>query len=833
MDINTYLEQSGYKPALRLQKIIAKSSAGILVLFLSVGTLLGVFLTAFFLDQPKIAYRILGATEIFFAADLVFLVFWLFIKYLASTKPVSIEEVKQAVRDRAFGKSFTYPVAALLAVSSDGKYLILSKFFLNLLHTLPFNWIIRRLHIPKKDFTDLINKYYSADQSVSLEQVLATAWSKAIGANHLRIRLSDLLPTIYELDKSFQDILFAFKIDESDLAEVAYWQRRVEKRLAEQGKFWHRHNLLNIQGIGKTWSGGYTLNLDKFAEDLTLRAKYNRIPPHLYGRKKQVELLERMLIRGGGAGNAVLVGPPGVGRHTLLRAFAERINTGQTYGSLRYMRLLQIDSSAILAGSGNLNDVVDKIKTLFGEAYQAANVILVINNVDAFFDPEPEAGRVNATEALLPFLESRLRVIGITTAAGYASTVGKNPQLEKLIAKLEINEPGREETLLILQDEVAHMERRSGLFFTHAALKELVKLATKLIQNLPNPEKSLEILEETGIYVATNTSDRTVLVSHVQRVVSERTKVPVEQVATEEKSKLLNLEGILHERIIGQNEAIAEIANAMRRARSGIRSEKRPIGSFLFLGPTGVGKTETTKALASVYFGSESRLIRFDMSEFQELHAINRFIGNADTREGGMLTEAVIANPFSLILLDEIEKAHPKIMDLFLQVFDEGRLTDALGRTVDFTNSLIIATSNAGAEMIREFVKEGKNLGETKEQLLDFLQRQGHFRPEFLNRFDGLIVFRPLTPPELTQVATLLLQELNKRLKEKDIQVKITEELATALATGGYSPEFGARPLRRFIQEHIENYIASGLLSGEITRGQTVEITPDMLGAKM
>jgi ATP-dependent Clp protease ATP-binding subunit ClpC len=477
-----------------------------------------------------------------------------------------------------------------------------------------------------------------------------------------------------------------------------------------------------------------------------------------------------------------------------------------------------------------VNFVVSKIRQLFGEAYRAGDVILVINDIDAFLDPHTEAGRVNATEALLPFFQSGLRIVGTTTPQGYHSTIGKNSQLSMLLGKLEIAELSAGQTLMILQDALVFFERSSNIFFSNSALKEIVKLAGKLIQNLPNPEKSLEVLEEVAVYVTSKTHDVVVRKEHVQKVISIRTKVPVEKVAGEERGLLLNLEKVLHERIVGQDEAIGEIANTMRRARAGIRSEKKPIGSFLFLGPTGVGKTETTKALASVYFGSEKNIIRFDMSEFQQVHSINRLIGDADKNEGGLLTEAIMEKPFSLVLLDEIEKAHPKVLDLFLQVFDEGRLTDAIGRTVSFTNAIFIATSNAGAEKIREMVKGGSDPSDMREEILDYLQKNGIFRPEFLNRFDAVIIFRPLSAKELREVVILLLNELNERLAEKEIQVAITPELADAIALHAFHPEFGARPVRRYIQEHLENYVASKLLSDQIKRGQIVEIPIEMIG---
>ncbi|TSA44633.1 ATP-dependent Clp protease ATP-binding subunit, partial [bacterium] len=695
-----------------------------------------------------------------------------------------------------------------------------------------FSWALGRWNIFLDDFSRAVESTYEKTDVLPLEPVLATAMQKAMSGNHLEIRYADLLIAVYDLDKKFNDLMFARKIGEEDIAEVAYWQRRREEAAASRDKFWDEERLLDVKGIGKDWAGGFTVNLDNLARDITAEVRFHHASTHLTGRGAEVDLLERMLVRGAGASNVVLVGPPGAGRHSVLRAFASRVNSGQTLGSLRYMRILEIESASILSGAANLNEVVGKIQSLLGEAYSAENIILVINDIDAFLDPNPEAGRVNATEALLPYFQSRLHFIGTTTPRGYQTTIGKNPQLVRLISKLEINELSDAQTLMILQDAVPLLERQTGLRFTHSALKEIVKLTGKLIQNLPNPEKSLEILQETAVYAATNSASRIVLPEHVQKVVTLRTKVPVEKVAGEETDLLLNLEKLLQKWMVGQKEALGELANALRRARSGIRNEKRPIGSFLFLGPTGVGKTETARALARVYFGSEKNIIRFDMSEYQEIHGINRLIGDADSNQGGQLTEAVIASPFSLLLFDEIEKAHPKILDLFLQVFDEGRLTDAMGRTVSFSNTIIIATSNAGAEFIRQMVREGIDPSGQRDKLLDNLQKQGIFRPEFLNRFDAVVIYRPLTADELEQVAVLLLEDLNRRLKEKDVQVKITPDLARAISVNGYNPEFGARPLRRYIQEHIENFVAQGLLSGEIPRGSVVEVPPELIQGK-
>ena len=701
MTIRDAIEQSGFGLALSLNKVFSKKNAGWLsgvLILASAG-----FAAAAVLAGNNIYF---GWAEIFFALFIIVSGYWLFLRFLQSTRPFTIDQAKADWQQARFGSGLNFFAAKILFRSAKDQHLYLGDFFQALLREQRFLWVLKRLNISTSEFQKKIKEKYFTNPGIFLDEVLSLAWQKAFRVNHLHIRYPDLLAAVYDVDKTFQQVLFDFQVQEQDLMEVAYWQRRREKKLELQGHFWDLENLLNTAGIGKSWSGGFTVNLDKYATDLTAQARFNKISTHLLGRRKEIELLERLLVRGGSA-NVAIVGLPGAGRHTVIESLAQRINTGETYGSLAYSRLLQIDSGSILAGSASLNEVVARIETLFGEAYKAENVILVINNIDAFFDPHPEAGRVNATEALLPFLQSRLRVIGITTPEGYASTIGKNPQLSRLIAKLEIAELSPADTLLVLQDEVGRLEGQSGLFFTHTALKEIVSLSEKLIQNLPNPEKSLEIPQESAVYAA-NQASRVVLPEHVQKVVSTRTKVPVEKVTGEEKETLLNLESILHNRIIGQNQAIIEIANALRRARSGIRSEKRPIGSFLFIGPTGVGKTETTKALAQVYFGNEKNIIRFDMSEFQEVHSISRVIGDSDTKTGGLLTEAVIASPFSLLLFDEIEKAHPKILDLFLQILDDGRLTDAFGRVVSFVNTMIIATSNAGSEVIRQMVKDGK-----------------------------------------------------------------------------------------------------------------------------
>jgi len=334
----------------------------------------------------------------------------------------------------------------------------------------------------------------------------------------------------------------------------------------------------------------------------------------------------------------------------------------------------------------------------------------------------------------------------------------------------------------------------------------------------------MKILDESVTYLSVYTKDFVLLPRHIRKVVSEKVQVPIQKLETKEKEILLNLESLIHQRIINQDDAVKEVSNALRRARAGVQAGSRPIGSFLFLGPTGVGKTETSKALTQIYFGSEKKMIRLNMSEFQNINDIRRLIGSEDSV--GLLTVPVRENPFSSVLLDEIEKAHPNILNLFLQVLDEGYLTDGMGRKIDFRNTIVIATSNAGAEIIREDIEKNKQLDMVKEDLLDYILRQRIFRPEFINRFDAIVAFKPLTKKNLLDISNLMLGKIAKKLGEKGIKFVVTKELKEKIVELSYSPAFGAREMRRVVQDSVENSLAKELLSGRIERGDTIKVEP-------
>lgn len=634
----------------------------------------------------------------------------------------------------------------------------------------------------------------------------------------------DLFVTLSVHSEFLRRFVFDAHLEKKDVRDLAEWAREIEIADKEQKRFWSYEALMRTRGIGKDWASGYTIRLDRFARDLSDSVLRRGFVPHLYGRKDETEAVEQILARAG-KNNVVLVGEEGVGKKTIAHALAKKIVLGQTLSQLAHKRVLELDLSSVLAGAASEHEIEERFKLILDDAVRAGNVILLIDNLHALFESSKDTGTINATELLTPYLSSSLfQVIGLTTHAGYHGTIVKNSSLVRLFEKVEIKEPAKSEVYEILRDVVPYIESHGEVLILYQAMKAAVELSDRYIKTAPFPEKAIGILQEAAVYAKTKARSAVVTAAHIEEVVHRKTEIPVGSIALAEKDVLLNLEKVLHRRVIGQQEAIVAISNALRRSRSGISSEKKPIGSFLFLGPTGVGKTETAKALAAVYFGAERHMIRFDMSEYQQAESIRRLIGH-DT-EPGQLTTAVMDKPFSLVLLDEIEKAHPNILNVFLQVLDDGRLTDALGRTVDFTNTIIICTSNAGAELIRQSIKTFRE-NNLKERLLDYLQKEGIFKPEFLNRFDAVIVYRPLTGEETERVVELLLADLNRRLKEKEVELAVSPAVVKKIAEMGYDPEFGARPLRRVIQDRLENLVAKKLLSGEINRGDRVEIAPD------
>jgi len=669
------------------------------------------------------------------------------------------------------------------------------------------------------------NGVYSVDFQNAISESLKIAAKKS----HLRIEIGDVITALSRHDPIFNKILVDFKLKTEDIENLTWWIESLEEKLAKSKKFWEYENLLRKGTLAKEWTAGYTLTLDRFSIDWTERIR--GVMPETIGHKEELKSVERILARRE-INNVLLVGEPGTGRKSIIFALTKKSLLGQFLPEVNYKRVVELDMPRLLAELPSLEDVETTLDIIFQEAISAGNIILVIDEFHNYISQIPRPGIVDMSGVISSYLHlPQFQIIAITTFAGLHQYIEQNPSVLSLFEKIEVSEISLQETLMLLENLTLFHEKKYKRLISYPALREIISMSERYLPGFPFPEKAIELLDEVAVYVAQSTKDYVVLPSHVRRIITEKTQIPVGEIETKEKQILLNLESLIHGRIINQEEAVKEVSTALRRARAEVTVRKGPMGCFLFLGPTGVGKTETSKALAEIYFGSEERMIRLDMSEFQTIPDIQRLLG-APGQEG-LLTTPVRENPFSLILLDEIEKAHPNILNLFLQVLDEGHLTDGQGRKLDFKNSIIIATSNAAYKIILEAIKEKSEWLGVKQKLLDFLFQEGTFRPEFINRFDAVVVFKPLSKENLLGIAELLLQKLKANLKEKGIEFVITQALKEKIAELGYDPTFGAREMRRVIQDKVENVLATALLKGELIRGYKVEIEPENFQLKI
>ncbi|OHA48357.1 MAG: hypothetical protein A2682_02885 [Candidatus Terrybacteria bacterium RIFCSPHIGHO2_01_FULL_58_15] len=661
--------------------------------------------------------------------------------------------------------------------------------------------------------------------TAALIVALAEAAMHAARAGHRVVTVSDAFVALARASFVLRQLLFDRGLTTDDLDAVAHWEdRRLHERQMRRA-FWTRENLLAVRPFGRSWAFGYTPTLDRFAIEVVGDEVSWRNDVRVLGRLREITALERALTKSASA-NAVLVAEPGVGAEDVIRGFVARVRGGSSLAALNYRRVVDVDFGGAIAGLPTQGEIEGRVRQMLAEAARAGGSILIVENFPALL--AREGGGADLTAALLPFLQgARIQLIAMSTPQALHEVIEKRTALSGLFERIEVHEPDARTTLQILLDVVPAFEERFRIAAPYPALKTLVTYAERTIQDVPFPRKALDLFEESMI-AAQNVKERVLTAARVAAVVSEHTEVPVGALSGAERERLLHLEEFIHERIVDQEEAVHVLAAALRRARSGITAgaSTRPIGTFLFMGPTGVGKTETAKALAEAYYGSENRLIRLDMSEFQGGDAVARLIGAPATREEGRLTTAVREQPFALLLLDEFEKAHAKALDLFLQVFDEGRMKDGWGRVISFTNNLIIATSNAGAEFIRRYLKDERGPRDLAAALREEVLRRELFRPELLNRFDGVVVFRPLGAAEVRKIARRLLAGLSKNVeREHGVGLVVEDGAIERLAAKGFNQEFGARELRRVIQNSVENLLAERLIAGSLRRGDTFTVS--------
>lgn len=841
------LEKSKLKQKAKVVAFAKKSYVKFLVFLVYLAGLLS--LTIVILTFSNILFLTKFEFSIFSFFSLIFLFFISFhIYYVGGIKkpklPYSIEEARRRKNIERINLAdfLTIPAYLLIERTFEISKLkqINDKILLRLLlHDEKIQFILNRMGLKVNEFLTGLENYYKEKTFIQpAEEIISKALEIAFMQYHERIEVGDILVVLALTDPYFNKVLFDLNLKPEDVFNIAYWQTTFWRE-KEQKKF-DPEKIKLTGGIGKDWAAGYTPILSRYAQDISREISKFGFPLHIIGHTKEIEELEKILIRATHH-NVLLVGEAGIGKKTIVLGLAKRITEGQTYRALAFRHIMALDINFLLAGAETPGEIVARLSGILSDAVRAGNIILFIDGIHTLFGGGTEGSKIGAIDAssiIIPYLEHPgLYFIATTDPENYHLHIETKGAVAEKFEKIEVKEPKAEEVIRILEDITPQVEIQSGVVISYEALKSIVKLAEQFLYTKPFPEKAIDLLNEVVVYAASTGKKTIVMPFHVQKVIEQKTGVPIGEAKKFEREKLLRLEEILHQRVIGQDEAIKMIANAMRRARAGVEVSKKPIGSFLFLGPTGVGKTETCKALAEVYFGSENAMIRFDMSEYQDIQGIYRLIGaptgTPEARAGGLLTSAVRDHPFSLVLLDEIEKAHPDILNLFLQVLDEGWLTDSLGRKVKFNNTIIIATSNAGAELIREGIKKGLSPSDIRKKLWDWLQKKGVFRPEFLNRFTAVVTFNPLTPTEVEKITGLLIKKLAKNLKEeKGIFLEVEPQALTKLAKIGFDPMLGARPIQRVIQRKIEDILAKKILAGEIKRGDRLIIKENDISEK-
>ena len=646
-----------------------------------------------------------------------------------------------------------------------------------------------------------------------------------------------------------------------------------------------------------------TPTLDQFGIDLTNAARSKKLDP-VIGRDRELQRVIQILSRRT-KNNPVLIGEPGVGKTAIVEALAQRIISGEVPETLQGKRLVTLDMGSLVAGTKYRGEFEERLKKIVDEIRSSATCVLFIDEMHTMVGAGAAEGAVDAANILKPSLSrGEIQCIGATTLNDYRKYVERDSALERRFQPVTVSEPSTEDTISILKGIKGQYEEHHHLTITDEALHSAATLASRFIADRFMPDKAIDLVDEAASKVRIRTSstplsmkesmkvlenvrrekdeaiagqqyeyaaelrDRelkladklehmeedwqsesgynepVVTVEDIAEVVSMWTGIPVTRLAVEDMERLLHMEGALHSRIIGQDEAINVVSKAVRRARAGIKDPRRPIGSFIFLGPTGVGKTELVRALAEFMFGSEDAMIRLDMSEFMERHTVARLVGAppgyVGYDEGGQLTEAVRRKSYCAILLDEIEKAHPDVFNILLQIFDDGHLTDAKGRRVDFRNSIIVMTSNIGSDLIKRdsslgFAMKSDEASTSEHQyermkgkVMDEVKR--FFRPEFLNRIDASVVFHPLNKEYIIQIVDLMLNKVQEQLKEMNIEMEVTQDAKELLADKGYDPNFGARPLRRVIQDEIEDMLSEELLAGRMRSGSVIVV--DVAGGK-
>lgn len=640
------------------------------------------------------------------------------------------------------------------------------------------------------------------------------------------VTMEDFALFIFHNYPEFSDHLFKKGVGEKDFVGAVKWVARVDEEIRFAERWWSRDNLAKLGSLGRDFAYGQTYLLDKYSREMTTgsTAPFER---ELHW-KNEVDQIEAALAKAKES-NVIILSDDGLGSIDIVYEFAHEIDARAVSPVLQDKRMLLIDTNLLMAAMKEKGAFEEQFIRMLNEAVVAGNIILVFDHLTSFVVGAHSIGS-DVIDILNPYLvSSQIHVIALAANEEYHRILAPNGEMSARFEKVQVKEPESSKTLTLLEDTALALERKYRVFFTFPAVVEVLRSAENYLTEGVLLDRASDLLLELPPYIRQQGAS-VIEKSTVLDFIRFKTKMPVGEIKGEEREKLENLEGELHKRIVGQEQAVVAIANAMRRSRAGVRDTKKPIGSFLFLGPTGVGKTETAKALAAVYFNDEKKMMRLDMSEYQGEDALRRLIGSFEQGKPGSLTMLLKNSPYGVLLLDEFEKTSLDVQNLFLTILDEGFFSDMGGHKVNARNIIFIATSNAGSDLMYEAIAGGDDMHALKQYIIDSIIKKGTLKPELMNRFDGVILFDPLEKKELTQIARLMSENLKKRLKEEQqIDLVINDALIEALMKEGSDPMFGGRPMARAVKDKIERVIADKIISGEVKTGATVELSAEDL----
>ncbi len=679
-------------------------------------------------------------------------------------------------------------------------------------------FLANRLGIPIQQVVQLTPADPGLTESVWRESI--NIWS------HLPERTSTIpsvvvVAAIIRLNPDCTEILNNLRIDADDVYRGVEWLEHWEMQARRSS------DLKLTGGIARDWSFGYIPTLEHFGTNLSL--KYSEGRRSMAGNLMRNRLLVDDMIKylsSNARRNVALIGPLGVGKSTVVEALADILMDSKSGASsdVKFNQVFMLDASAIISAANARGEIEQLIGRLLSEAYRAKNIILFLDNAELFMSDG--TGSVDLSNLLQPAIEGGgLKLIMAMEEQRFLQIAQAKPALTSALNRIEITPTDDNDTIRVLEDRIIPLEYGSTTLFTYQALTEAYRLSNRYIHDVAQPRASVQLLESAAQRASGGVVNPSVVAQTIEQTLGIKVGGNLQSGdAQAEKDKLLHLEELIHQRMINQTKAVSAVASALRRARAGVRNENRPIGTFLFLGPTGVGKTELAKSLAAVYFSGEDHLVRIDLNEYVRAEDVARLIADGAT-DPMSLSAQVQKDPFSVVLLDEIEKAHPNVLTTLLQVLDEGVLRDINNRPISFRDTILIATSNAGADKIRQYIEAGYQLEQFSEQIQNELISSGQFKPEFLNRFDEIAVFRPLTKSELLQVIDLILVGINKNLANQKVAVAVDDQAKLALVEAGYDPRLGARPMRRVVQRTVENIVAEKILTGELVPGSGIRLS--------